>query len=301
MRSQRGHLLQVATGCSASSSGSISRRRSTAMSTGQLPLASTRILRPRPDRFPDREHLRHVTVHAHLQLEGLEATGGPVAGIFCHRFRIARSQGRVASHRPRRGRPQQPPDRHVGQLADQVEQRHLHRVASLRREFRHAPHVVLRVSGELLAHQLRAPQRIQLLHDQRQGRPPAQDQWRCLAESLGPFGAESQQGELALLQPAAGGHVRLAETQRKRHHLERLDARSGPGHERRRPAESNRENSASSAPQRASAPFREGPSVREETVRTARAREALPAGPAAAPAAHRSRQAPPRSRTAASR
>ena len=175
----------------------------------------------RADRFPDRAHLRHVTVHADLQLEGLEAARGPVARLVRHRIGIARSQGRVAAHRPRRARPEQPPDRHVGQLTDQVEQRHLHGVASLRGELRHASHVVLRVSGQLLAHQLRAPQRIQLLHDQRQGRPPRSASGAASPSPSAPSARSRSRASWRSLQPAARGHVRLSEPQRERHDLER--------------------------------------------------------------------------------
>ena len=276
-------------------------RRSTAVSTDQLPLASTRIRASGPT-----ASLTAITCATSPSMPAFSLKVSKPRAAHSRarrRHRVGIGRRRVALQRTGPAEVA-PSSRHTGtsdSLPTRSNNASFTACRACRRELRHAPHVVLGVPGEALADELRAPQRVQLLDDQGERHSSAQRQRRRLTEALGAVGAQPQQRHLALLQPSARGHVGLAERQRERDHLERLDACSGPGHESRRPADRSsgeqrqqRPGACKRAVQRGPVGARgDGPHERQNERRRQQGKQQLRPR-------HRSRRSRRRSRTAAS-
>ena len=126
-----------ATGCSASSMpcGSSAWRIAIASSGSQAPFASTRISRPGPTASRTAATAGHVVPGAELELERPEALGGPALRPV-RRGRPGSAAVNVALRldRLRLARPERRPERLVGLLRGEVEQRALERRGGRRRQ-----------------------------------------------------------------------------------------------------------------------------------------------------------------------
>src|SRR5215216_1458646 len=71
----------------------------------------------RPEGFPDRGHLGHITGQADLELEGSESQGVPLLGELTGGCRVGRRQRRIADHLRRLVRAEQRPDALAGGLS----------------------------------------------------------------------------------------------------------------------------------------------------------------------------------------